>query len=320
MASIRELLSSPTSREASTEPSAVGQDEDTVMVDVDSETPTFTVEFILDLICPYCYIGLKNLERAMVRYRESRPEATFKVSFLPYQLDPLAARSAYDKADYLDYLLGRPHTAEYWINLGQQAGITIHWDGRTGNTRDAHKLLLWALDPNLRTVRRTARAALTPSSPHSTASSPSSSSASAPAPRDVTNGNGYGPPRPHGPALQLLLAHALLSAHHARDTDLSSRASLTLLVSSATGHPASEVRTVVESEDWGRVVDALIADVTNPLGLAVRAVPTLVVNGRFVIGGLQSAEFLVGEFGRIAGSRGGVERRGDSEGEGEGGV
>ncbi|KAI2621949.1 hypothetical protein GGS26DRAFT_600940 [Hypomontagnella submonticulosa] len=303
MASIHELLSSPVSRDASAEPPAEHQDEDTKMADIEPEATVLTVEFILDLICPYCYIALKNLEVAMVRYRERHPEATFKVSFSPYQLDPLAARSAYDKADYLEYLLGRTHTPEYWTNLGNRADVTIDWAGRTGNTRDAHKLLLWALDPNIRTVGSTARAALAPASPHSAV--PTAPSTSEPGPRDTTsNGHGNAPRPEHGPARQLALLHALFEAHHARDTDLSSRASLTAFAAAATGYPASAVRAVVESEDWGRVVDGLIADVANPLGLAVRAVPTLVVNGRFVIGGLQSAEFLVGEFERIAGGRG----------------
>ena len=58
-----------------------------------TETTHFTIEFILDTICPHCYIGLRSLNTAIEVYRKRHPEATFEVTCSPMILNPHAARS-----------------------------------------------------------------------------------------------------------------------------------------------------------------------------------------------------------------------------------
>lgn len=53
----------------------------------------FTIEFILDTICPHCYIGLKNLNVAIDIYKQRYPDATFEVTCSPIVLNPDAGRS-----------------------------------------------------------------------------------------------------------------------------------------------------------------------------------------------------------------------------------
>ncbi|KAI1480478.1 thioredoxin-like protein [Daldinia eschscholtzii] len=275
MASIRDLLLPADDRDAAG--AVVKKEDEDAKTDVTSGTARFIVEFILDVICPYCYIGFKNLKAAIETYRVRHPEAVFKIVCLPFLLHPLADRSAYDKSDYL---ISRTRGPEHWVGLGEAAGINFTWTGRTGSTRDAHKLLRFALESTPTPTRggRNNRGAPTPSS-------------------RVVNGS-----TPiHGPAVQLRLLEALFRAHHESDGDISDPSFLASTTSAVTGFTTARIRHVLEDEsgEWKRAVDALVAQVSSPRGLAVRAVPTFVVNDRYVIGGVQSAEFLVEEFERI---------------------
>ncbi|KAI0888038.1 thioredoxin-like protein [Annulohypoxylon maeteangense] len=286
MASIQDLLSPVVDRN-SNEPEAKGQDALSKSDDV-PETTHFMVEFILDVICPYCYIGLKNLTAAITTYTADHPEATFEIVCSPFMLDPLATRSAYPKATYLNI---PKHSLEHWRDLGKQAGIDFTWEGRTGNTRDAHKLLRYALEAAPTTVRSTAFTSAhrpqTPKQgkPHSPAPLP-----------DTASGT-----HQRGPPLQLRLLCALLHAHHETDADISSRDFLSSLVPSDLDFSPS----VFTDPAWDRALDVLFADACERPGLAVRAVPTFIVNDRYVIGGAQSAEFLVEALGRIRVGKGG---------------
>ncbi|KAI1644188.1 thioredoxin-like protein [Daldinia loculata] len=288
MASIRDLLL-PVDDKEITGAVVKKEEEATEKTDIiPSETTRFLVEFILDVICPYCYIGFKNLKAAIETYRARHPEAIFEIVCTPFLLHPLAARSAYDKSDYL---IARTRGPAYWVGPGEAAGINFTWAGRTGSTRDAHKLLRFALESTPTTARaaRNRRGAPAPPSPHTSARAPTSPSAV----------NGNTPAR--GPALQLRLLEALFRAHHESDGDISDPSFLAETASAATGFATAQIRAVLEdaSEAWGRAVSALVAEVSSPRGLAVRAVPTLVVNDHYVIGGVQSAGFLVDEFERI---------------------
>jgi hypothetical protein len=53
----------------------------------------FTIEFILDTICPHCYIGLRNLNTAIHLYKQQYPNATFEVACSPFMLKPDAGCS-----------------------------------------------------------------------------------------------------------------------------------------------------------------------------------------------------------------------------------
>ncbi|KAI1380398.1 thioredoxin-like protein [Hypoxylon crocopeplum] len=307
MASIQDLLA-PASQDKSVESGAEGSDGGVKETNTTPETTHFTIEFILDLICQYCYIGLKNLESAIEIYRARHPEASFEITCSPFLLDPLGARSVYQKG----YLASRIHDLDHWVTLGEAAGIAFSWDGLTGSTRDAHKLLRFALEGTPTTARSTVFAThsrsppsvtLIPASPHPKAEVDTAASTTSPQSR--------------GPALQLRLLHALFKAHHEGPGDISDRGFLASTAASATGFASSEIAAVLESEAWGRAVDGLFAEVSRRgRGLAVNAVPTLIINDKYVIGGAQRVGFLVDEFERIR-LVGGGEGKGKGKGDGE---
>ncbi|KAI8960434.1 hypothetical protein F5Y11DRAFT_266466 [Daldinia sp. FL1419] len=282
MASIQDLLL-PADNKDAMEIVVKREDEAAKKTDTIPETTRFVVEFILDVVCPYCYIGLRNLKAAIETYKARHPEAIFEIVSSPFLLHPLAARSAYNKSEYL---ISRTRGPEYWVGPGAAAGINFTWAGRTGSTRDAHKLLRFALN-NTPTAIRNIRGGSTPSSPYNGTRSST----------PTVNGGAS----THGPASQLRLLEALFYAHHETDGDVSDPSFLVQITSSTTGIDEAQIREVLEDTngEWGHVVDVLVAEVRSPRGLAVRAVPTFVVNDRYVIGGVQSAEFLVEEFERI---------------------
>ncbi|OTB09506.1 hypothetical protein M426DRAFT_316049 [Hypoxylon sp. CI-4A] len=343
MSRIRDLLV-PMDQDNPIKPEEI-KEEEASGTKISRETTHFTLEFIVDIICPYCYIGLKNLDAAIEAYRASHPEATFEITCSPFLLDPLALRSAYDKA--ANHILPA-RSLEDWAGLGEPVGINFAWKGRSGSTRDAHKLLRLALESTPTTVpspalvaqRRSSRGSAPQSpamppgsaSPHAGVSmssapessdlqpnpSPTTSSITA---ADNDDDDSFPRPqnlRPHGPSVQMSLLRALLRAHHETDADISDPSVLTQLAASAADLGPEPVTTVLESRGWARVVDALYADLApggRRRGLDVRAVPTLVVNDRYVIGGAQDARFLVGAFDRI---RTGVRKRGrERDGEGK---
>lgn len=216
----------------------------------------------------------------------------------------------YDKASYLQErsLQRQGHSGEHLASLAAEAGVEFDWTGRTGNTRDAHKLLRFALEPAPTAVRSTAFATGGPRAPDPVPVSPSPSSG-APAP----------PPLARGPALQLRLLAALFAAHHSGGADISSRdflaslgASIFRTTTTTTTNSnsnsneisADDLRvSVLESAAWDAAVEALAAEARWRRGrgaaAAIGAVPTLVVNDRYVIGGAQGAGFLAVELERI---------------------
>lgn len=57
------------------------------------ETNYFVIEFIHDTVCPFCYIGMKNLFIAIEAYKLKHPDAVFEVTCTPFILAPNAKNS-----------------------------------------------------------------------------------------------------------------------------------------------------------------------------------------------------------------------------------
>lgn len=58
-----------------------------------TETKYFVIEFIHDTICPFCYIGMRNLIVAIETYKAKHPDAVFEVTCTPFLLAPAAESS-----------------------------------------------------------------------------------------------------------------------------------------------------------------------------------------------------------------------------------
>lgn len=103
------------------------------------------IDVISDAVCPWCYIGKRNLEQALAQ----RPNISADVHWHPYQLHPDAPAGGYDYRSTIEQKYGRQTIAGMFAHItqvGAAAGIEFHLDriSRGANTGNAHRLLYWA--------------------------------------------------------------------------------------------------------------------------------------------------------------------------------
>lgn len=183
---------------------------------------------------------------------------------------------------------------------GAPYGLTFLWSGRTGSTRDSHKLLLLAgdLDANLPPPPATQKdhplPLPTPTYPADPRPESLPSSTSPPTTNDWTT-------KPDGTKTrQESLLTSLFAATLSHGQDVSSRA---FLVPLAVAHgllaDAAAVEAYLDSAAASERVEREAAAARQVAG--VTAVPSYVVNGRYRVGGWQEPGVFGGVFGRIRG-------------------
>ncbi len=107
---------------------------------------TVKLDIISDPICPWCYIGKANLDRALAEI----PDHPFVIEFHPFQLNPDMPAGGMDRRAYLEAKFGGKEGAARAyapvVEHAERAGLTINFDKmqRTPNTLDAHRLIHWA--------------------------------------------------------------------------------------------------------------------------------------------------------------------------------
>jgi len=100
------------------------------------------IDIISDVVCPWCYIGKKNLEAAMAQ----RPDIDFEVQWFPYQLHPEAPLEGYNYIESIEKKYGMARIQMMFAQIsqaGDAAGIRLNLEGieRGANTLKAHRLL-----------------------------------------------------------------------------------------------------------------------------------------------------------------------------------
>lgn len=104
------------------------------------------LDIISDPICPWCYIGKANLDRAL----EAHAAHPFEIEWHPFQLNPAMPARGMDRRTYLERKFGgQKRAVEVYSRIddaAKVAGLDINWQGitRTPNTLDAHRLIHWA--------------------------------------------------------------------------------------------------------------------------------------------------------------------------------
>ncbi|QWE07771.1 DsbA family oxidoreductase [Polynucleobacter sp. JS-JIR-5-A7] len=110
--------------------------------------PTIKIDYVSDIACPWCAVGLGNLNQAIDQLSD---QANFEVHFRPFELNPNMPKGGQDAIEHLTEKYGL--TAEQ-VKTNQanirakalEAGFEFHPEGRKKvyNTFDAHRLLHWA--------------------------------------------------------------------------------------------------------------------------------------------------------------------------------
>ncbi|KAL1884132.1 hypothetical protein VTK73DRAFT_6801 [Phialemonium thermophilum] len=108
----------------------------------------FDVRVVSDVICPWCYLGKRRLERAIDVYKKVVPGGandSFHVTWHPFYLDPTLPKVGVETSTHLANKFGPDRVRMIQARLktlGETEGI--HFDfgkNKVGNTRDAHRVV-----------------------------------------------------------------------------------------------------------------------------------------------------------------------------------
>jgi len=112
---------------------------------MDQAKPVGRIDVISDAICPWCYIGKRHLERALVLL--DKQGLHFTVAWHPFQLNPDMPREGVERAQYRLAKFGSAERSrqldERITETAATVGLEFHLDRltRTPNTLDAHRLI-----------------------------------------------------------------------------------------------------------------------------------------------------------------------------------
>ncbi len=111
---------------------------------------TLRIDFVSDVVCPWCAVGLASLQQAVERVRG---EIEVEIHVQPFELDPTTPREGVDVASNLKrkYGMSDAQLAENQERIrqrGEELGFVFDFNARSRswNTFDAHRLLYWAAD------------------------------------------------------------------------------------------------------------------------------------------------------------------------------
>lgn len=111
-------------------------------------TSHLKIDFVSDVSCPWCAVGLGALQQALSRLQ---PEIRATLQFLPFELNPQMGPGGQDLGEHLTEKYGstpeqQAHIRENIRLRGKEVGFEFNIEGRARiyNTFDAHRLLMWA--------------------------------------------------------------------------------------------------------------------------------------------------------------------------------
>jgi predicted DsbA family dithiol-disulfide isomerase len=118
------------------------------MTDTAGSPPSLRMDFVSDIVCPWCAIGLASLQQALANLRG---QVDAQIHFQPFELNPQLPKEGEAIADHLrrKYGLSDAQLAENQERIrarGAQLGVAFEFVSRSRiyNTFDAHRLLHWA--------------------------------------------------------------------------------------------------------------------------------------------------------------------------------
>ncbi|MEM9573402.1 MAG: DsbA family oxidoreductase [Pseudomonadota bacterium] len=115
---------------------------------------TLHIEMVSDLVCPWCWVGLRRLKGAI----ELVPELEVEILFRPFELDPTIPAGGVDYKAYMKERFGSDQSKDranqmrdLLVQYGEEDGIPFQFDRitRRPNSFNAHRLVRWAQGQNL---------------------------------------------------------------------------------------------------------------------------------------------------------------------------
>src|ERR1700748_3520415 len=106
------------------------------------------IDFVSDVSCPWCAVGLKSLEAALARVGQ---DVAVEMHFQPFELNPKMGPEGQDVGEHIAQTYGSSpadlaRSPEALKARGEAVGFHFDFGQRTRiyNTFDAHRLLHWA--------------------------------------------------------------------------------------------------------------------------------------------------------------------------------
>ena len=196
------------------------------------------IDFISDVVCPWCVVGLRSLEVALRRIGDA---ADVELHFEPFELNPDMGPEGEDVREHVARKYGAaPERSDAVRQAIKQHGALLGFefgdrpDGRIWNSFDAHRLLCWAQTQ----------------------------------------------------ASQHALKQELFSAYFTEGRNISDRGVLVELAESV-GLDRAQARAVLEGDDFAAEVRAIEQKWRDN---GIHAVPTIILNQRWMIQGAQPPE------------------------------
>lgn len=111
---------------------------------------TVAIEMVSDLVCPWCWLGLRRIRKAM----EIAEDVDVQLVFRPYELDPMIPVEGVEYKAYHDKKFGASEATRErarmmrnaLIQYGDEEGVPFNFDGIAirPNSLNAHRLVRWA--------------------------------------------------------------------------------------------------------------------------------------------------------------------------------
>jgi len=112
--------------------------------------PVICVDVISDTMCPWCFVGKRNMEQAVSQFKQKSPATSFKITWLPFFLNPHIPNEGVTLQNYLSNVYGDTKRLEGMHKrleaVGKQVGINFLLDEnrKIYPTIHSHRLVEWA--------------------------------------------------------------------------------------------------------------------------------------------------------------------------------
>jgi predicted DsbA family dithiol-disulfide isomerase len=110
--------------------------------------PEIKIDIVSDVVCPWCYIGKRRLEKALDRLAD---RFTFKIEYHPFELNPAIPAAGADQKKYLTEKFGGDERymkiTQHVSKIAEAEGLEFRFDRQkvSPNTRLLHRIIMLAL-------------------------------------------------------------------------------------------------------------------------------------------------------------------------------
>jgi len=108
------------------------------------DKPTVKIDVVSDVVCPWCYIGKRRLERAV---DELSHKYNFDITYHPFELNPHMPESGNDQKQYLATKFGSAERydqiTKHVTEVATVEGLAFNFEKQkvSPNTRNAHRII-----------------------------------------------------------------------------------------------------------------------------------------------------------------------------------